>query len=132
MAEHDLTFRRLALLTRDADPSGKGLTHGYLGALARGEEDSPSLKAIELISRGAGVEPGYFAEYRLAMVRRRFDEREIGLDEALSALAELEGAAAGLEALAEEGERRFGEPDAEEDGDATNEEGARGPSRPPA
>jgi hypothetical protein len=43
-------------------------------------------RAIEEIAAAAGVDPCYFAEYRLMKARDRFDPRVVGLDEALSNL----------------------------------------------
>ena len=39
--------------------------------------------AIEEIASAAGVEPTYFAEYRLIQARESFDPRVIGLEQAL-------------------------------------------------
>jgi transcriptional regulator with XRE-family HTH domain len=71
------TFRALSSDTRAADPAGHGLSHTYIGRLARGRE-YPVPRAIELLSLALGVDPSYFAEYRLAQFRSHFDERVTG------------------------------------------------------
>src|SRR5438046_3215257 len=81
LAERGLTFRALAARTSDADPHGKGFTHSYLATL--GAQDRPTLRALEIVARALDIEPTFFAEYRLAMVRRLFDEDHQGLRGAL-------------------------------------------------
>ena len=53
---------------------------------------------MELIAKVCGVEPDYFAEYRLAMAMRDLDPNQVGLEQALanlnSRLARDRGAAA--------------------------------------
>jgi transcriptional regulator with XRE-family HTH domain len=78
-----LTFRALAEATRDHD--GKGITHAHINMLANGH-DKPSMRAMELIANACGVDPGYFAEYRLAVAMRELDPAEVGLEQALENL----------------------------------------------
>ena len=79
LAERGLTFRALAARTSQADPHGGGLTHSYLA----------TLRALEIVARALEVPPTFFAEYRLALVRRLFDEDHQGLRGALENAAAL-------------------------------------------
>lgn len=45
-------------------------------------------RAIEEIAKAAGVEPAYFAEYRLITARELYDPRVVGFDQALKNLRE--------------------------------------------
>jgi hypothetical protein len=81
LAERGLTFRALAANTSAVDPQGKGISHSYLTTL--GTHDRPTLRAVELVARALDLEPTFFAEYRLGMVRRLFDEDQQGLAGAL-------------------------------------------------
>jgi transcriptional regulator with XRE-family HTH domain len=83
MEEHGFSYRALAQRTRELD--GKGMTHAHINMLAKGH-DRPSMRAMELIARACGVEPDYFAEYRLARAMRELDPTEVGLDQALENL----------------------------------------------
>jgi len=83
----DCSFRDLERRTRDCDPSGNGLSRTYLNHMARGLT-RPTAPAMRLIAEALGIEPEYFAEYRLAAARWQLDERRVGLDAALQALAE--------------------------------------------
>ena len=100
MAERGLTFRSLAQRTRVADATGKGLSSGYLSGVTAGHDDIPSLGAIELIAEALDAVPVQFTEYRLALVRRAFDEREpprgVGLERAAENLRYFESAFGGL------------------------------------
>ena len=87
VAQRGLTFRALGEKTRRIDPHGNGLTHSYLATL--GKRDRPTLRAMEIVARALDVEPTYFAEYRLAMIRGLFDEDQQGLPGALQNLAAL-------------------------------------------
>jgi|SRR5436309_14348450 len=87
LAERGLTFRALAARTSQADPHGGGLTHSYLATL--GAQDRPTLRALEIVARALEVPPTFFAEYRLALVRRLFDEDHQGLRGALENAAAL-------------------------------------------
>lgn len=83
MEERGFSYRALAQRTRELD--GKGMTHAHINMLAKGH-DRPSMRAMELIARACGVDPDYFAEYRLAQAMRELDPTEVGLDQALQNL----------------------------------------------
>src|ERR1700680_2026426 len=83
MEARGLTYRGLAETTRELD--GKGITHAHINMLANGH-DKPSTRAMELIADACGVEPDYFAEYRLAAAMRELDPAEVGLEQALENL----------------------------------------------
>ena len=83
MTERGMSFRSLAEATREID--GKGMTHAHLNMLANGH-DKPSMRAMELVAEVCGVEPDYFAEYRLAQAMRELDPSEVGLEQALENL----------------------------------------------
>ena len=71
-AARGVSLRALHVATKERDPSGSGLSTGHLGRLSQGV-DVPSPAAISLIARALDVDPGYFAEYRLAEARALFD-----------------------------------------------------------
>jgi transcriptional regulator with XRE-family HTH domain len=83
MDERGLTYRGLADAIRQLD--GKGITHAHINMLANGH-DRPSMRAMDLIAQACGVEPDYFAEYRLAVAMRELDPNEVGLEQALENL----------------------------------------------
>ncbi len=83
MEEHGYSYRGLAERTRQLD--GRGMTHAHINMLAKGH-DRPSMRAMELIAEACGVEPTYFAEYRLAQAMRELDPTEVGLERALETL----------------------------------------------
>ncbi len=83
MDARSLTYRGLAEATRGLD--GKGITHAHINMLANGH-DKPSMRAMELIAEACGVDPEYFAEYRLAAAMRELDPAEVGLEQALENL----------------------------------------------
>ena len=83
MNDHGLTYRELAQRTRQLD--GRGMTHAHINMLANGH-DRPSTRAMELIADACGVEPTYFAEYRLALAMRELDPGEVGFERALENL----------------------------------------------
>jgi transcriptional regulator with XRE-family HTH domain len=83
MEENDFSYRGLAQRTRELD--GRGMTHAHINMLAKGH-DRPSMRAMELIAEACGVEPDYFAEYRLARAMRELDPSEVGLEQALENL----------------------------------------------
>ena len=85
MDERGLTFRGLAQAIGEFD--AKGITHAHINMLANGH-DKPSIRAMGLIARACGVEPDYFAEYRLAAAMRELDPDEVGLEQALENLNE--------------------------------------------
>ena len=77
MREHGISYRALAAQTRLVDRSGNGLSHSHLVNLAAGRE-LPSRRALELLASAFELPPDYFAEYRLAELRRQLDERQVG------------------------------------------------------
>ena len=81
MSERQLSYRALSERTRAVDPAGYGLTHGHLANLIAGRA-RPSRRALELIAHAFALEPGHFAEYRLAELRDQLDERRVGFDAA--------------------------------------------------
>jgi transcriptional regulator with XRE-family HTH domain len=83
MEGNGFSYRGLAQRTRQLD--GKGMTHAHINMLAKGH-DRPSMRAMELIAEACGVEPDYFAEYRLARAMRQLDPTEVGLERALENL----------------------------------------------
>ena len=83
MDARGLTYRGLAQAISQIDD--KGLTHAHINMLANGH-DKPSLRAMELIAQACGVEPEYFAEYRLALAMRELDPSQVGLEQALENL----------------------------------------------
>jgi len=97
MAEREITFRELALATRQADDRDKGLSGPYLSQIAGGAT-RPSAYALELIARTLDVSPYDFLEYRLARARRLLDEEQVGLGRATVLLGRL------MAALEESGE----------------------------
>jgi transcriptional regulator with XRE-family HTH domain len=88
MREHHLTFRSLAELTQAHDDGCRGVTYAYLCALTSGRE-YPSRRALALIAASLGIEPGYFAEYRLAELREQLDPRRAGFKAAWQRYLEL-------------------------------------------
>jgi transcriptional regulator with XRE-family HTH domain len=83
MDARGLTYRALAERIRALDR--KGITHAHINMLANGH-DKPSMRAMELIAQACDVEPGYFAEYRLAVAMRELDPNAVGLEQALANL----------------------------------------------
>ena len=83
MRERGLTYRGLADAIGALDE--RGMTHAHINMLANGH-DRPSIRAMELIARACGVDPNYFAEYRLSIAMRELDPEEVGLDRALQNL----------------------------------------------
>ncbi len=84
MNDRALTYRSLAEMTRALD--GRGVTRAHLNMLANGH-DRPSMRVMELIAGACGVEPAYFAEYRLAAAMRELDPAKVGLEQALENLS---------------------------------------------
>ena len=88
--QRGLSFRALHEATKDADPSGRGLSGAHISRLCSGH-DPPSSATIALIAKALRLRPRYFAEYRLAEARALFDERGPGgLRPALAQLRRLE------------------------------------------
>jgi transcriptional regulator with XRE-family HTH domain len=88
-AERGMSVAKLSYLAYD--PDAKGTNPDTLRSVMAGRRRvTPAL--IEALARVLDVEPTEFPEYRLADVRRRLDEREVGLDEALRYLERIEQA----------------------------------------
>ena len=102
-----LTYRELAQRTRKLD--GKGMTHAHINMLANGH-DRPSTRAMELIAEACGVEPDYFAEYRLALAMRELDPGEVGFEQALENLNARLGARRRAAARKRQGQRPQAQP----------------------
>jgi transcriptional regulator with XRE-family HTH domain len=83
MESRRLSYRGLAQEIRKLDRTG--ISHAHINMLANGH-DKPSMRAMELIARACGVEPDYFAEYRLGRAMRELDPTEVGLEQALENL----------------------------------------------
>lgn len=83
MGEAGFSYRSLAEATRELD--GRGLSHAYINMLANGH-DKPSMRAMELIAPACGVQPEYFAHYRLMVAMRALDPDQVGLEQALENL----------------------------------------------
>jgi transcriptional regulator with XRE-family HTH domain len=81
MREHAISYRALAARTRLVDHGGNGLSHSHLVNLAAGR-DLPTRRVLELLASTFKLPPAYFAEYRLAELRRQLDERQVGFDTA--------------------------------------------------
>jgi transcriptional regulator with XRE-family HTH domain len=84
MSERGVSYRSLAETTRLLD--GKGMTAAHINMLANGH-DKPSMRAMQLIAQACDVQPGYFAQYRLAAAMRELDPTEVGLEQALENLS---------------------------------------------
>ncbi len=83
-----VTYRALAARTRELDPAGAGVSTGHLANLVSGR-NRPTMTALELIAAALDVPPEYFAEYRLAALRRQLDERAVGFKAACERYLEL-------------------------------------------
>jgi transcriptional regulator with XRE-family HTH domain len=94
MDERGLSYRRLAELTRDADPEARGVTYAYLAGLVSGRE-YPSPRALELIATSLDIDAAFFAEYRLDRLRRELNGREVGFEAAFRRFVELNERRAG-------------------------------------
>lgn len=88
MRERGLTYRALAARTREHAGDATGVTSGHLANLVSGRNRA-SAPVLELIAAALDVRPEYFAEYRLAVLRRSLDERAVGFDAACRRYAEL-------------------------------------------
>jgi transcriptional regulator with XRE-family HTH domain len=78
LSDQGVSQRELARRTR---------RHGWgsvpaVNLLANDQLD-PTIPAMEAIARALEVNPDYFAEYRLAIYRRDFDPKQVGLKKAL-------------------------------------------------
>lgn len=92
MREGGYSFRSLAARTREIDTERRGVTYSYLAGVANGHEH-PSLRTLELLGAVFAVAPTYFAEYRLAQLRRELSEREVGFEAAYRRYSSLTDAA---------------------------------------
>jgi transcriptional regulator with XRE-family HTH domain len=91
MQEQSQSYRGLSNRTREVDPEGRGLSHGYLAGLARGEEQRPSRKTMDLLADALHTSPSRFAEWQLASARSLLDETQVGMTQALQNLAKVRG-----------------------------------------
>jgi transcriptional regulator with XRE-family HTH domain len=66
-------------------------TAGAIGQIERGVV-RPTERTIKGIAAALGIAPARFAEYRLAAIRRLFDENKVGLERAAANLAHFEHA----------------------------------------
>lgn len=101
LAAREWTYRRLAQETAAKGVrNGRGLSHGFLNGLARGDERA-TLDVIEAVCVALELDPHSIAEYQLAITRRLFDERPppfgVGLDAAIANLERLNMARAAEE-----------------------------------
>ncbi len=99
-----LTLETLAYDLRDV---GGGPGFGHLGMLERGER-YPQPDTLVALAKALNVDPESFPEYQLAIARRLFDEREIGLEAAVAnleaaGLSDLTAAAGAVAAGGEDG-----------------------------
>lgn len=92
MRDGGYSFRSLAARTREVDADHRGVTYSYLAGLANGHEH-PSVRALELLGAVFELSPTYFAEYRLAELRRQLSEREVGFEAAYGRYSSLTQAA---------------------------------------
>src|SRR4051812_8298510 len=106
-AREDLTYRRLAELTRDLDPRGRGLSHAYLSQVGRGLE-RPAPNAIELVCAALNVPPNAVSEYVAAAVIDEFNYRKVDSDRLSENVHELLRALDALRADGGEPRSRFG------------------------
>jgi hypothetical protein len=96
MHTHEVSFRRLAEFTAQADPDGRGYKHTYLNHLAAGPKHpqglSPTVHNMEIIARALDEDPRVFREYRehLAAQEAARLAAKVGLDEVLAALKALD------------------------------------------
>lgn len=72
--------------------SGGTITGGVLRAIADGRRPQPKVETMENVAALFGVPPDTFAAYRLAKARRLLNEKEVGLEAALSRLSLLDAA----------------------------------------
>lgn len=96
MAERRSTFTTLSDATKILDATGSGLSRTYLSQVVTGQH-VPTPARMELIAAALRVDPTYFKEYRqyVAAQRAKLLTAEIGLDEVLAALDELEARQSG-------------------------------------
>lgn len=83
LSEHGISQREL---TRRTQKHGWG-SISTVNFIVKGELN-PSIKAMEMISKGLSIHPSYWAEYRLAKARNALDPAVVGLKAALRNLGE--------------------------------------------
>lgn len=88
MRERGVSYRALAARTRERAGDAMGVTSGHLANLVSGRSRA-SAPVLELIATALDVRPEYFAEYRLAVLRRSLDERAVGFDAVCRRYSEL-------------------------------------------
>lgn len=76
------------LFTRVREQTGWGSSTGFSKMVAG--ELVPAPEGIRLVAAALDVEPELFAEYRLGVAREALDWREVGLEQALANLGELD------------------------------------------
>ena len=83
MDREQLTYRELADRIRAVDyEENRGINYATLNLIVNGR-DQPSQRVMKLAARAFGLEPDYFAEYRMAKAMAELDWRRVGFDEAL-------------------------------------------------
>jgi len=86
LAEREMTPHGLSVQLREQTGWGSSIA---LSKMTRGEL-VPGPEGIRHIARVLEVDPDVFAEYRLAVAREALDWREVGLEQALASLGELD------------------------------------------
>jgi transcriptional regulator with XRE-family HTH domain len=80
-------------LERQTERAGNRKSHSSVNQWLRGQQEV-SVESMEVVAAVFHLAPTYFAEYRLALARKRLDPRTAGLDQALSYLDEAGGSLA--------------------------------------
>jgi hypothetical protein len=88
-AQRGITVTRLARLAHHEADEAKGTSPEMIRKVMAGDRVL-TRTVIEAVARTLDVDPDEFPEYRLALARRLFDEREVGLEKALQNLSQLE------------------------------------------
>lgn len=86
-AGRSLSVSKLGYLAYD--PDVKGTNPDTFKSVMAGRR-SVNTALIEAVSSVLQIPPEEFPEYRLAVARRQLDEREVGLEQALETLSEIE------------------------------------------
>lgn len=87
----DRGWSRSTLSRKTVDYDGRGLAEATVKAVEVGT-NRPGPDTIVALAHALGVAPEEFPEYRLALARQQLDEREVGLDQAVEALTQIEAA----------------------------------------
>jgi transcriptional regulator with XRE-family HTH domain len=90
--ERGMTLEDLAFEARRHAPAGSVSLSLIQKRLAPASTTSPSIEMLEALAAALGVPPETYPEWRLAQARLAFDEREVGLEEALETLSVFETA----------------------------------------